>query len=267
MKIYILNLESDRDRFEHAARAFEAKGLAFERLAAVDGRKMTAEELSACLAYPAAGSYDLSPSQVGCYLSHVHAWQRFLETDAATVAIFEDDVHLGEDIEQVLAAPETWLPEDTDILKLETCLQKVPLPADAEGGMIAGRRIIRLTGRHHGSAGYLLTRKGAEKLLRNSRKLAVGVDAMLFNPRSEVAERPVVYQIDPAICIQDDIADQCGLVSRTGFQSHNVPGRKKSHGVTPFERLRYRIRDRLRVAFLKARDAVRGYRKRVVTFR
>ncbi len=264
MKIYLLNLEEDRDRLAHATAIFAEKGLAFERLAAVDGRKMTDAERCARLAFPAAGSFDLSPSQVGCYLSHVHAWEHFLETDAAVAAIFEDDVHLGEDIGKLFEAPETWLPDDADVVKLETCLQKVPLPEKAEGAVL-GRSLVRLTGRHHGSAGYLVTRKGAEKLLANSRKLAVGVDAMLFNPRTDVSVRTVVYQLEPAICIQDDIAGDGS--KRAGFQSQNVPNGRKSHGRTTFERLSYRIRDRLKVFALKARDKALGYRKRVVAFR
>ncbi|AMM84959.1 glycosyltransferase family 25 protein [Martelella sp. AD-3] len=265
MKIYLLNLEDDRDRLAHATAVFAAKGLAFERLAAVDGRKMTDVERSERLAFPAAGSFDLSPSQVGCYLSHVHAWERFLETDAALAAIFEDDVHLGEDIDRLFYAPEPWIPNDADIVKLETCLQKVPLPEKAESAVL-GRKLVRLTGRHHGAAGYIVTRKGAEKLLANSRKLAVGVDAMMFSPQIAVESRPIVYQLEPAICIQDDIAERTN-VDRAGFPSHNVPSGRKSYGENQLAQLRYRLLDRSRAFYLKARNALRGYRKRIVAFR
>ncbi|WP_180897589.1 glycosyltransferase family 25 protein [Martelella soudanensis] len=266
MLIYAINLRQHADRRKHLADAFGAAGLNVEWIEAVDGRTVCGDEIVSRGSYPKAGSHALTPTQYGCYLSHVKCWQAFLETEAPLVAIFEDDVHLAEDIGVFLEQAESWFPEDGDIVKLETCLQPVRLeshPADT----VFGRGLFRLQARHLGAAAYILSRKGAHKLLENSDKLAMGVDAAMFDPRPLLKHKMINYQIDPAICIQDDIAYRCGL-PRLGFCSNNpVPRSRKSHGTNAAEYALYVVSDGLRRLRLCLRYKAGGYRKRVIDFR
>lgn len=266
MLIYVISLRQHANRREHLAGAFDAAGLGVEWIEAVDGRTVASDDIIRRGSYPRAGSHALTPTQYGCYLSHVKCWQAFLETGAPFVAIFEDDVHLAEDIGVFLEQAQGWFPEDADIVKLETCLQPVRLESQSVD-TVFGRELFRLRYRHLGSAAYILSRKGARKLLENSAKLAMGVDAVMFNPRPRLKHEMINYQIDPAICIQDDIAYRCGL-PRLGFCSDNPVSRsRKSCGTNAVEYTRYVVLDGLRRLRLWLRYRTGGYRKRVIDFR
>ena len=266
MLIYVISLLQHADRREHLAGAFDAAGLRAEWIEAVDGRTVALDEIVRRGSYPRAGSHALTPTQYGCYLSHVKCWQAFLESGAPLVAIFEDDVHLAEDIGVFLEQAESWFPEDADVVKLETCLQPVRLES-CSVDTVFGRELFRLRSRHLGAAAYILSRKGARKLLENSDKLAMGVDAVMFNPRPRLKHEMINYQIDPAICIQDDIAYRCGL-PRLGYCSNNpVPRSRKSCGTNAVEYARYVVCDGLRRLRLWLRYRTGGYRKRVIDFR
>ncbi|MEO2039831.1 MAG: glycosyltransferase family 25 protein [Martelella sp.] len=266
MLVYAINLPEHADRRRHLAGACGAAGLNVVWFDAIDGRTVPGDEIASRGSYPEAGSYALTPTQYGCYLSHVRCWQAFLETRAPLVAIFEDDVHLAEDIGPFLQQAENWFPEDGDIVKLETCLQPVRLetsPVDT----VFGRDLYRLKSRHLGSAAYILSRKGAHKLLENSDKFAMGVDAVMFNPRARLKHGMINYQVDPAICIQDDIGHRCGLPSLGFFSVNPVPKGRKSRGANAFEYSIYLIGDCLRRTKLRLGCLIGGCRKRTVDFR
>lgn len=266
MLVYAISLREHADRRQHLADACDAAGLNVVWFDAVDGRTVSSDEIASRESYPEAGSYPLTPTQYGCYLSHVRCWQAFLETEAPLVAIFEDDVHLADDIGPFLQQAEDRFPENGDIVKLETCLQPVRLESRPENTVL-GRDLYRLKGKHLGSAAYILSRKGARKLLENSEKFAMGVDAVMFNPRARLKHSMVNYQVDPAICIQDDIGHRCGLPSLGFFSVNPIRESRKSRGANPVEYGDYLIRDCLRRTKLQLGYLIGGCRKRTVDFR
>jgi Glycosyltransferase involved in LPS biosynthesis len=83
---------------------FPAKFKEFEIVNAIDGRSMNALdyfELTAPL-YRAEGHL-LSPGEVGCALSHLEAYRRFLSTDEKMALFIEDDVEgCDEDIARIM---------------------------------------------------------------------------------------------------------------------------------------------------------------------
>lgn len=100
----VINLDSSTDRLasftDQAARA----GLPFVRCPAFDGRGRKPEDLSRYTPWRARlwfGRY-LTGGEVGCFLSHREAVQRFLDSGMAYGLVLEDDVHLPEDIVETL---------------------------------------------------------------------------------------------------------------------------------------------------------------------
>ncbi|WP_174801803.1 glycosyltransferase family 25 protein [Martelella limonii] len=266
MLVYIINLPKHTERRKHLAERFAAAGLEPIWVEAVDGHAIADEEIAARAAYPRAGSYALSRTQYGCYLSHLKCWQAFLATDQSHAAIFEDDIHLGEGFGSFLHEAQRHFPADGDLVKLETCLQLVRMPARPIS-KISDRDLYRLASRHLGAAAYIVSRKGARKLEENSDKFSMGVDAILFNPRPLLKHPMVAYQVDPAICIQDDIAYRCGL-PQLGFSSANpVPKSKRSYGTSRVQHCLYLLRDSLRRLKLRMGYLTAGCRKRLVDFR
>ncbi|WP_157271700.1 glycosyltransferase family 25 protein [Azohydromonas aeria] len=117
----------------------------------------------------------LCEAEIGCYASHLAAWQRLLQSDAPCAAVLEDDVDVDASLPEVLRAIEA-LPGEWDMVKLigrhqEKVAQAQPL---CEGSsLVRYARVPSLTG------GYVLHRRGARKLLQQRRPFGRPVDVDL----------------------------------------------------------------------------------------
>lgn len=195
----VINLDRSRDRLKRFSEQAAVAGLAFERLAAVDGLRLSPEEIAAHLGPGRAGPRE-EATKLGCILSHRRAWERAIELGAAWTAIFEDDVHLSAESASFLADLD-WVPGDADLLKLETFLHS------AEVSMFSrpakdGRRLRRLAGLHAGSAGYLISAPTATRLLA-SKVSDSAADVFLFGTSVPPSSGLTIYQLTPALCVQE----------------------------------------------------------------
>ena len=94
-----------------------------------------------------------------------------------------------------------WLPEDADIVKFETTKRLVEVHGRRFYSSI-GRHLGRLASRHMGAAGYIVTRRAAERLLESTERPPDAVDHALFRPEAWDALELKVYQMDPAPIVQ-----------------------------------------------------------------
>ena len=141
----------------------DAAGLAYERIEAVDGRELDAVE-------PVRGfspelnrrSYPrlLSRGEIACYLSHLQALRRLVETGAPAAVILEDDVVLGPDFCEALAAAARsatpW-----DVVKLGSISRKPVRAAEPLGRY----RVCRYHKVPISGFAHLVSRAGAQRLL------------------------------------------------------------------------------------------------------
>ena len=90
--VFVISLKSDEARRKKLKERFKNYG-EFKLVEATDGRAMSAKEYYG-YALPGLEAYGrlLSPSEVGCSLSHVRAYEEFLKSDAKFALILEDDV-------------------------------------------------------------------------------------------------------------------------------------------------------------------------------
>ena len=103
---YVINLAENTIRMGNSARQFTAQRIPFERIDAVNGWALSESEIG--LVYDAAvnrrrAKHPLLRSEIGCYLSHVTAWQRIAEGESTGGFIFEDDFLATEDLADVLS--------------------------------------------------------------------------------------------------------------------------------------------------------------------
>jgi glycosyl transferase family 25 len=187
MKVYLINLDRHPDRLAHMRE--QLSGVAFERIAAIDGAKIPSTTKS------------LSPSELACLESHKIAWGRFLAGQDHHACFLEDDLHIWPGF-AALVNDEAWLPKDAHSVKLDTYFQRIRL--GPKRAAIAGRQVARLYTRHQSSAAYLLTREGAARYLELTASPSLPADYSLFpkNPR-RVGLR--IYQLVPAITVQDHL--------------------------------------------------------------
>ena len=117
MKIatYLINLDGSSERLASATAQLQQHGIAFERISAVDGRKIPTTELEQLYDKKRAIAYmgrDLSPGEIGCYLSHIKAIQAFLASNADIGVILEDDCRILHTYAPPIQKAAKWLNEN-----------------------------------------------------------------------------------------------------------------------------------------------------------
>jgi glycosyl transferase family 25 len=214
MNIYLINLDRSPDRLQRMATIFSDLGLDFTRMPAVDGAKLIAEGK---LHRPERAGliYQLGPGETGCFLSHRACWEAIANAEQNHGAVFEDDVHFGSGLAELLSN-DAWIPGDADVVKLETT--RVHALLDRTGNKLAlGRSLKRLRSTHTGASGYILSKSAARKLIALSEDFVDPVDQFMFNPACTAWADLTIYQLTPAICIQDMLVGAGSQV--VGFQS------------------------------------------------
>ncbi|CAG2082783.1 glycosyltransferase family 25 protein [Xanthomonas euroxanthea] len=216
IKSYLINMQRSGERLQAMATRFQALGLPFERIAAVDGATLTPAQIADfARARPLEGSGDAfstgprkwTASNIGCFLSHQAAWRIAADSDDAYTAIFEDDMHLSDAL-PVLLRSSAWLPGGNSIVRLEPSYNRIKL--DAKVAEVGGRqlRLVRPSPHQHCwpvcAGALLLSREAARLLLAADVRWHTMADIFLFGwNESPVAQQLSTYQLSPAACIQD----------------------------------------------------------------
>jgi glycosyl transferase family 25 len=102
VKFFVINLDRSPERLAECQNKFSSIGISLERISAVDGK---ANDLSSFFDDEACRKEmgrSIQPGEVGCFLSHVNAIQKFWEGDAEYAVILEDDALPSDDFLQTL---------------------------------------------------------------------------------------------------------------------------------------------------------------------
>jgi glycosyl transferase family 25 len=203
MLVQLINLDARPDRLERfAARAAEI-GLGFERLAASDGSHPRFGRAAAAIPPTRIGEV-VGPRGLACIDSHRRAWQAMLSRDEPVSAVLEDDVYLAFDTASILADP-SWVPQGADVVRLETMLIRATIGPQVSR-TATGRGVHRLRSIHMGTAGYVVTREGARRLLEGTERPFDTADRMMFDFRTPFSRGLATYQMSPAPCVQAEHA-------------------------------------------------------------
>ena len=173
--VYVINLDAAKKRLAHFKDQFKgcdlSRGRAPIRISAVDGRTIELKGVVSSRAYKEISMaektgfrqkhYELSRGAVGCYLSHIHAWQSLLKSDKHAAIIMEDDALLYPTIQSYLVQEVKVIPDDWDIVLLGyECLH---CAKDETLGPI--HRVYKFFGLH----GYMINRKAINKITNSPR--------------------------------------------------------------------------------------------------
>lgn len=257
MKIFVINLDRSPQRLERMVSLFGELGLDFTRVPAVDGRDLADRQARKGM------YYDLGNGEIGCFLSHIKCWDAAAKADGEYTAIFEDDVHFGAGARELLFDA-SWIPADADVVKLETTLVRT-LVDYGRAGRAGDRSVRRLLDTHPGTGAYIVSRKGARKLLELSADFADPVDQFMFNPVSVAWNALTIYQVDPAICVQEVVVGNDGAADAlaSGLK-HERPVQEKARGTEKLMREIARPLERLAAS---VGASLRGQRWGKVRFR
>ncbi|MDA7966102.1 glycosyltransferase family 25 protein [Ruegeria sp.] len=156
--------------------------------------------LQSCQAEGPWGVFHLG--NMACTMSHALVWEQFLQGDDDHAVILEDDVFLSPELKLWLSDL-NWWPQGCDLVNLEFWVSnslRVMLGTRPTAHL--GRDVTPMLSRNPGSAGYIVTREGARRLL-DARPFDVPIDQLLFNPLvSRLAVELNPHQVSPALVRQ-----------------------------------------------------------------
>ena len=110
-KIYVVNLKKDKDRRKNIIIEIKKQNIKnYEIIDAINGNELNNKELDNAsyknknLINP--WNTKMSPSQVGCALSHIKIYKKFIQTDYNLALILEDDAffvqNFGEELKKII---------------------------------------------------------------------------------------------------------------------------------------------------------------------
>jgi len=152
-------------------------------------------------------------------MSHAYLWKQMVDENTPYMAIFEDDIYLGEDVNEFLSDSQ-WIDPSWHLIKLEEFTHRTALGKKVKFfNDFNDRAIFQLKSKNLGTAGYILSLDGAKTLLGYIQTLdkLIALDHLMFE--CVITENIFsVYQMKPALCIQDVTLYSCKDSVR--FASH-----------------------------------------------
>ncbi len=202
---FVISLPDEQKRRAFMADHLQERGIEFEWFNAVDGRKMDV------LAHPAydkarrraCHGRDLKPGELGCLLSHQAVYQKIIDDNLDYAFILEDDVQLHPKAKAVLESLQASN-FDFDVVRLFGS-EKV---ARAKHRKIIelkdGFYLVRLQSTPGGTQGQIISRSGAQKLLKALQILTFPIDTV----HGRCWETGInSYSIQPGIALHDESFD------------------------------------------------------------
>jgi GR25 family glycosyltransferase involved in LPS biosynthesis len=197
--LHVINLDQDTERWNAVSAELGSKGVPrnkIKRIPGVYGNTLSYEEVRANSTTVA--RYFCTAGTIGCYLSHRNFWQDTLKSPFGFQIVLEDDVVVADDfmdrIQEVLQELEdceetrngNW---DVVLLGALGCVHPegkhgVNRIADFMAGGGRKRRLVtphcHVPRRPMGMHAYLLSKKGAEKLVRQAWYASGHVDVIAW---------------------------------------------------------------------------------------
>lgn len=166
MKTYVINLASSLDRRNNIISKSLNIDTEIHFIDAINGNELDKNYLNSISSNSINNiNRILSPSEIGCYLSHIQAVKSFILTKEPICLIIEDDVYFSSHI--------------NSFIKTVTNVESYPFDI-----LLAGYRngyysywhqlkfekidLVRFTDCGYGAHGYLLTQAGAKKIIENN---------------------------------------------------------------------------------------------------
>lgn len=162
LPVWVINLDRSPERLARMDAGLRAQGIGYERLPAIDGKAEFDRLLPKVdrAAYERNMGQALLPGKVGCYFSHLAAWERLVASGQPMALILEDDVEFHDNFRDALAlairAEAHW-----DLLRFNRVRAKLPVSQ----GRIGPYRLNAYVGSCTGNGAYLIKRDTAQRLL------------------------------------------------------------------------------------------------------
>ncbi len=178
--VLVISLKEETQRRTAIAEHLSSLGFEYQILDAIDARgSLPADHPDYDSAYRlATHGRDLKAGEIGCFLSHRMAYQEMIEQNLPYALIVEDDMRFNKDAANVL---QSLLDKnlDFDVIRLLD-KDKILKNSHRKITQLAGDYwLLRLRALYGGAYATLISRKGAEKLVKATKTFALPVDTVL----------------------------------------------------------------------------------------
>jgi glycosyl transferase family 25 len=200
MKNYVISLKSEQLRRQHIAQQFSQQHIAYQFFDAVT----PLENLRVATHLKINNQADqLTAGEFSCLLSHASLWQKAIDENLDYIAIYEDDIHLGQNAASFLQHDQ-WIPQHCEVLKLEAFYSQIFVAKSKQYPQGDNRVLYELKSKHVGGGAYILSQKAAAVLLQALRQAEIlkPIDHIVFDDYI-VNGQLHILQLLPALCIQD----------------------------------------------------------------
>lgn len=191
MKIFIINLKKDTKRYDDITSQLKNNNFSnYERIDAILGKDVYKNY-----------NTNLTPAQIGCYLSHLKAYYQIIEQDLDYAIILEDDVKLSEwftNLENIIKT----LPKNFDICWIGNSRAKWPrnpcnIIPDYDYNLIKNNKVndyvykiddhaISTMNYPMGGYGLVISKNAAKKIIEDDKHFIIPIDNYLvFNENLE----------------------------------------------------------------------------------
>jgi glycosyl transferase, family 25 len=246
IQVILINLDRSTDRLARMRAEFARVGMSFKRFPGVPGTELPASVRPYFCGASGSVASPLRAGEVGCYASHLAVWHGIVAGDYGSEAVLvcEDDLALPDKAPELLEEVLARAPSDWDIIRLSSKMTRrvVPIRSLAES-----RTLVRFLRSPLETGAYLITRRGASKLLRTIGIRNLPVDRDLARPwlfeLNELGVLPplVVQNVGPSI-----ISTSMGgrdrdrsLLRRSGERLHRAIFNVRMLGVSQIVRARH----------------------------
>jgi glycosyl transferase, family 25 len=157
IRAFYLNLEREAERRRFMQEQLAEVGIPGERVDAVDGSKPLPPELARHFS----DKHVMDVGALGCYASHIKAWQQIVNENVPVALVLEDDAILDRNLASLLGEVVAALPQGWDMVHLAT----KPDRAVCTIAKLPGHAVVQYSRVPPGAVGYLLSDAGAKKLV------------------------------------------------------------------------------------------------------
>ncbi|MDH0356563.1 glycosyltransferase family 25 protein [Morganella sp. GD04133] len=235
MNNFVISLRDNNEkRRAHITEQFSGKNIPFEFFNAINKTQLhVADELGVTFDNP-----NLSPGEKGCFLSHITLWKKIIDEDITVAGIFEDDIYLSKESEKALSSYD-WVSNKLDVIKIEKSSEKVKTSVNPVIRINNNINIFRLNSKNLGTAGYIITNKGARYLLNKitTEPLKNPIDHDMFNDFL-LDDKYIACQSLPALCIQDFVFNNTDANFPSLLENNRIHRKTESKDISKNKLLR-----------------------------
>lgn len=221
--VYVINLDHNPERFEYVKKQFDKMGIAIQRFSAVDGKTLelidesTGEKFNvqdasnadfyikhrnkeflvvcenrkkelADAEFTYFSDQKLTFGELGCFMSHRAIYADIVKKGYSNVIVFEDDVKiLSERFKDDVCRILKNIPENTDLVFLDLHIERNSIKYFLDRIFSFNKNFIfkiRYSSNISGTHAYIVTNKGARKLLRRTSFSNIPIDICILFDRT-----------------------------------------------------------------------------------